>query len=109
MYDEIPLRCRACNYQNMVALEALDKRPFSNVITLLGFTCDQCGGWETVSVETTAINNLLAKIGKVKVGSRRYQILMAKTTRKVENLLVKVEEQRNESQYCHEVTINKMG
>lgn len=90
MFDELPLNCSHCNALQMVDILHLDTRPVSKTMTLRGYTCKTCGEWETVSVETAAMIDLLARIDKAKVGSTRYQMLMAKALEKQMNLVKKV-------------------
>lgn len=102
MYDQIPLKCHACGTETMVAMLNLEKRPYKKgMITLLGFDCEQCGRWETVSLETAAINDLLIEIGKSTIGSPRFQWLMSKALRKREKLLVKIEEEKRHGKSKH--------
>lgn len=101
MYDLIPLKCRHCGKDAWVDLANLDKRPYSEIITLQGFECSSCGRWETVSLETAAINNLLVRISRSKVGSTKYQKMMFKAINKIENLLVKIEEEMRHGKSKH--------
>lgn len=92
--------CHICGSMNMVDIYALEERPHSSVITLLGFYCDNCGGWETVSVSTAALDDLYTRIARAKVGSTKFQRLMAKAVRKAENLVEEVKRERHgESQH----------
>lgn len=97
MSDKIPLLCPICNEETMVDLGNLDKRPFDQVITLLGFTCEHCGEWETVSVETAALLSLIHRIERTPKRSKKYAYLMGKAIHKANNLMKKVRNQHGQS------------
>lgn len=100
--NEIPMTCYACRHETMVDISNLEKRPMTQVITLLGFECEQCGGWETVSAETAATRNLLKRIANTSVTSKKYPYLMWDAGRKVKNLMKKVRNMRHgESHHNH--------
>lgn len=90
MCEEIPMNCSMCGHDNMVAVGNLDKRPFDQVISLLGYECENCGGWETVSVETAVLKNLIQKIERMPVTHQKFPYMMGKAIRKVQNLMKKV-------------------
>ena len=59
---EIPLICSLCGHENMVDLMHMESRSLSKLVTVEGFTCEACKGWEAVFRTTASLNDAMKKL-----------------------------------------------
>jgi len=70
----------------MVDMENLDRQPVDKVASRLGFTCQECGFWVTVSYTTRLLDDALRKLASRSTNSAGYHFHFAKTLKKCEGV-----------------------
>jgi hypothetical protein len=88
---EFPLRCSHCGRVTMVDLEAMEILPIDQVTRVEGFHCNHCEKWEPVYYSTVSLEEVIAKLQRSAIGSKRYQTLFSKALSKAENLRSRIE------------------
>ena len=70
----------------MVDMEGLERQPVDKVASKLGFACQSCGKWVTVSYRTRMLDDALRKLAGRNTNSASYHFHFARTLKKCEGV-----------------------
>jgi hypothetical protein len=90
--EEVLWRCR-CNQESVIDLDNLESRPLDKLMTVHGFRCGFCGGWEAVKFETISLRDAFTALLKISVTRRDYLFHFARALRKAEGVQKRGREQ----------------
>lgn len=84
--DELPWRCSACGFENMVDFGRLISWPADHGLRARGFVCERCGAREAVLLTNASLDEAMRKLKLCPPGNRKFNYLFAKAIRGMERM-----------------------
>lgn len=84
---ELPWKCSACGFENMIDMQNLAEWTVDRLITAQGFTCQQCSAREAVSYTSVSLQEAEKRLSRYRPEQGQFKFLFAKLLRKASGMV----------------------
>lgn len=79
-----------CGRENMIDMENLSEWPLDKLVTAQGFTCENCGGRESVSYTSMSLKEAEKRLKRYTPEHTQFRFLFNKLVRKVSGMVERI-------------------